>query len=220
MQFLDAKSMLCMYQSCKWYFNMLIRSNAFWKMICVKEELANYSCIAEESTSSCSPLETNVIESSSLQVNDGPVDFHKDNKTTSENYHKKNATEETGPEDETTARGISGSSLNSYPTGRTSKRRKSSSCSNNKIITLPSAKKLVKKGFADHPMHGEFGGDMENDDRVSWHRVYLKGLQMRRNIVHANFEGWRIYANSQVPVTKLNPDLDFNADVKQVFNVN
>ena len=41
---------------------------------------------------------------------------------------------------------------------------------------------------------------------------------MRRNIVKANYEGWRIYANSQVPVTKLSPDLDFNADVRQVCN--
>ena len=85
MQFLDAKSMLCVYRSCKWYFNMLLRSNAFWKMICVKEELANYSCIAEESTSSSLPLETNVIESSSFQTNEGLVNLHKDNKTTSEN---------------------------------------------------------------------------------------------------------------------------------------
>ena len=202
MQFLDAKSMLCVYRSCKWYFNMLLRSNAFWKMICVKEELANYSCIAEEPANLNQPLEANVIESSNSQAKD---------------LHEKQELEDTESEDETTARGISGSSLNSYPTGRTSKRRKNSSALSNKTKTLQSFNKVVKKGFADEPMHGEFGNIIENDERVSWHKVYLKGLQMRRNIVHGNFEGWRVYANSQVPVTKLSPDLDFNSDVKQVI---
>jgi len=71
-------------------------------------------------------------------------------------------------------------------------------------------------GFADKPMHGKFAAEnCEEGGRVSWHNVYLKGLQMRKNIVDANFEGWRIYANTQVPVTRLTPDLDINNDVKQ-----
>lgn len=37
---------------------------------------------------------------------------------------------------------------------------------------------------------------------------------MRRNIWQSNYEGWRIYANSNVPVVKLTPDLDLN-EVKQ-----
>ena len=182
---------------------MLLRSNAFWKMICVKEELANYSCIAEEPASSNASLEINVIESSNIAMLANP--------------HDKHEIEELESEDETTARGVSGSSLNSYPTGRTSKRRKTVSNLNNKTVTMQSSEKNVKKGFADKPMHRECEKVNEDEERVSWHKVYLKGLQMRRNIVHGNFEGWRIYANSQVPVTKLSPDLDFNSDVKQVL---
>ena len=41
---------------------MLETSNAFWKMICVKEELANYSCISEES-----PLPENSQKKSELR---------------------------------------------------------------------------------------------------------------------------------------------------------
>ena len=48
------------------------------------------------------------------------------------------------------------------------------------------------------------------DDYESWRKVYLRGLEMRRNIISGNFEGWRIYANSEVPVVKLTPDLDLN----------
>ena len=172
-------------------------------MICVKEELANYSCIAEETPSSNASLDINVIESSNNAILGNSLEKHE--------------IEEVDSEDGTTARGVSGSSLNSYPTGRTSKRRKTVSSLNNKTITMKSSKKTVKKGFADKPMHGECEKVNDDEDRVSWHKVYLKGLQMRRNIVHGNFEGWRIYANSQVPVTKLSPDLDFNTDVKQVL---
>ena len=131
-----------------------------------------------------------------------------------------NRTEESETEDESepTARGMSGSSLTSYPTSRTSKRRKVTSTQTNKAATSGTSTLVKKMGFADKPMHGQFADDSyeEDDGRVSWHKVYLRGLQMRRNIVDANFEGWRIYANTQVPVTRLIPDLDINADVKQV----
>ena len=41
-------------------------------------------------------------------------------------------------------------------------------------------------------------------------KVFARGLQMRRNIWQSNYEGYRIYANTNTPVVKLNPDLDMN----------
>lgn len=51
-------------------------------------------------------------------------------------------------------------------------------------------------------------------DYPHWRRVFMKGLKMRKNIWQSNYEGWRIYANSNVPVVKLGPELDLNK-VKQ-----
>ena len=221
MQFLDAKSMLCIYGCSKWSFNMLEGSNAFWKMICVKEELANYSCISEEgSMSDNNALNSNRSDCSttSSRIREAMEELN-DNESglASSLEYGYNRTEgsETEEESEYTARGISGSSLTSYPTGRTSKRRKIS-VNKKKAAVSTSLSQEIKMGFADKPMHGEFSNTVGNDSRVSWHKVYLRGLQMRKNIVQSNFEGWRIYANTQVPVTRLTPDLDFNADVKQV----
>ncbi len=47
-----------------------------------------------------------------------------------------------------------------------------------------------------------------------WRRVFIRGLRMRQNIWQSNYEGWRVYANSNVPVTRLTPDLDLN-DVRR-----
>jgi len=68
---------------------------------------------------------------------------------------------------------------------------------------------LKKIGWAGKPMQVKVPDDYEK-----WRKVYLRCLQMRRNIVASNFEGWRIYANTRNPVVKLTPDLDLN-EVKQ-----
>ena len=219
---MDAKSMLCLYRCNRWYFNMLETSNAFWKMICVKEELANYSCISEEpsaqenSHKKSDSHDSSVESSSSLSTLHEMSSYTKTNVDTVSPSSSEDCSEESEDEPESTARGMSGSSLTSYPTSRKRKRRKRTS-QNNKLV--PTKTELTKKmGFADKPMHGQFADDHykeSEDGRVSWHKVYLKGIQMRRNIVDANFEGWRIYANTQVPVTRLKPDLDLNSEVKQ-----
>ena len=64
---------------------------------------------------------------------------------------------------------------------------------------------LNKIGWTGKPMRMR-----PPDDYDPWRKMYLRGLQMRRNIVTSNFEAWRIYANSDVPVVKLTPDLDLN----------
>ena len=57
------------------------------------------------------------------------------------------------------------------------------------------------------------------EDYDHWRKVYLRGLQMRKNIVNSNFEGWRIFANTEVPVAKLTPDLDLNEIKQRMGNV-
>ena len=220
MQYLDASSMLCLYRSCKWLYCTLIRSNAFWKLICVKEELANYSCISEEpstayiDTGASSVLDSLAQIKSTSPIIENPLDTNKDCDAVFEEKIDSNCTD-LDAEPEPTGRGISGSSLSSYPTGRTSRPRNVTP-NTNKAIQSEVLDGTIKIGFTDKPMHGLFANYASEDERVQWHKVYLRGLQMRRNIVKANYEGWRIYANSQVPVTKLTPDLDLNADVRQV----
>ena len=41
-----------------------------------------------------------------------------------------------------------------------------------------------------------------------WRKIYLRGLQMRRNILEGNFEGWRLFANLNVPIVKMSPIQD------------
>ncbi len=67
----------------------------------------------------------------------------------------------------------------------------------------------VKRGWRGTPMRVK-----PPVEYPYWRRVFLRGLQMRRNIWQNNYEGWRMYANSSVPVMKLTPELDLN-DVKK-----
>ena len=47
----------------------------------------------------------------------------------------------------------------------------------------------------------------ELSEACHWRKVFLRGVRMRRNIVGGNYEGYRIYANSDCPVAKLDPGL-------------
>ena len=52
---------------------------------------------------------------------------------------------------------------------------------------------LTKVGWTGKPMRIR-----PPDDYEQWRKVYLRGLEMRRNIISGNFEGWRIYANRYI----------------------
>ena len=137
-KFCDARTMLSLYRTSKWFYNMLTESNSFWKMICIKEELSNYPCINEKAV---------------LQ----PIfDDDKPEAPPSEPEPFQN-----------------------------------------------------KTGYAGKLMRVNPDGGI-----VHWRKVFLRGVQMRRNIAGGNYEGWRIYANSEMPLARLTPDLDFNS-IKQ-----
>ncbi len=55
-------------------------------------------------------------------------------------------------------------------------------------------------------------------DYPRWRKIFAKGLQMRKNIWKSNYEGWRVFANSNMPVVKLTPELDFNNVKSQLGN--
>ena len=122
-KYLDGSSLISLYRSCHYFYDMLRHSGTFWKFVCTREELANYECLSD-----------------------------KENETLED---------------------------------------------------------LNKVGWSGKTMRIK-----PPDDYDHWRKVYLRGLQMRRNIIGSNFEGWRIYANTQKPVAKLTPDLDLN-DVKK-----
>ena len=103
-KYLDASSLISLYRSCHYFYDMLRHSGTFWKLVCQKEELANYECLTDK-------------ENQSLE-------------------------------------GV------------------------NRI------------GWAGKPMRIR-----PPDDYEPWRKVYLRGLQMRKNIISSNYEGWRIYAN-------------------------
>ena len=71
--------------------------------------------------------------------------------------------------------------------------------------TPPGVSSFDKVGWAGKPMRVRTSKDLPK-----WRRIFLRGLQMRRNICAGNWEGWRIYANDNVPVVKLDPELNFN----------
>lgn len=48
----------------------------------------------------------------------------------------------------------------------------------------------------------------------TWRQTWRRGIKMRRNVVTSNFQGWRLFSNSNCPVTELMPGLDMNT-VKQ-----
>jgi len=78
-------------------------------------------------------------------------------------------------------------------------------CLGDKINQEANAADLNKVGWAGKPMRVKVPDDYDH-----WRKVYLRALQMRKNIITSNFEGWRIYANTRKPVAKLTPDLDLN----------
>ena len=122
-KYLDGSSLINLYRTCHYFYDMLRHSGTFWKIVCQREELANYDCLSD--------------------------------------HHNE------------------------------------------------SLEDLNKVGWAGKVMRIK-----PPDDYEHWRKVYLRGLQMRRNIISSNFEGWRIYANTKKPVAKLTPDLDLN-DVKK-----
>jgi len=67
-------------------------------------------------------------------------------------------------------------------------------------------------GWAGIPMHLDW--KREDNGMGSWRKTWKRGIKMRRNVVAGNFQGWRLFSNSECPVTELNPGLDMNR-VKQ-----
>jgi len=157
-KFCDARTLLSLFRSCKWFYNMLKDSNSFWRLICVKEEMANYPCINEKSATTASQY-------SGLLDDEEPSE---------------------GDASTSAAAAAAAAAAESTPPF------------------------VNKTGYAGLPMRV----DPDSETNVHWRKVFLRGLQMRRNISKANFEGWRIYANSDMPLTRLTPELDFNG-VKQ-----
>ena len=118
---LDLDSSLAFLRSCKWFHNMLLPCDSFWKMLCFKTEFANYSCLEGD----------------------------------------------------------------------------------------PHAKQV---GWAGTSMHLDWR--REDASLGVWRKTWKRGIKMRKNVVAGNFQGWRLFSNSECPVTELSPGLDMNK-VKQ-----
>jgi len=50
--------------------------------------------------------------------------------------------------------------------------------------------------------------DSSETDMGVWSSYWKRGVKMRRNVVASNFQGWRLYSNSNCPVAELGPNLD------------
>ena len=48
---LDLDSALALLRSCQWFHSMLGPCDSFWKMLCIKTEFANYSCLESQPAS-------------------------------------------------------------------------------------------------------------------------------------------------------------------------
>jgi len=114
---LDVESCLSLLRTSRWLNDMLSPCDSFWKMLCIKTEFANYTC-----------LET--------QVNTRQL------------------------------------------------------------------------GWAGLELHNT--GVNDRAETGQWRRTWTRGLKMRKNVVAGNFQGWRLFSNSECPVVELKPDLDMN----------
>jgi len=120
---LDLDSCLCMLRTCSWFHSMLSHCDSFWKLLSLKTEFSNYSCL------------------------------------------------ESDP----------GSQM---------------------------------RGWAGKEMHLNWRKEPGGSSMGAWHKTWRRGIQMRRNVVCGNFQGWRLFSNSSCPVIELTPGLDMNK-VKQ-----
>lgn len=67
-------------------------------------------------------------------------------------------------------------------------------------------------GWAGTSMHLDWR--REDAGLGVWRKTWKRGIKMRKNVVAGNFQGWRLFSNSECPVTELSPGLDMN-NVKQ-----
>jgi hypothetical protein len=67
-------------------------------------------------------------------------------------------------------------------------------------------------GWAGTSMHLDWR--REDAGLGVWRKTWKRGIKMRKNVVAGNFQGWRLFSNSECPVTELSPGLDMNK-VKQ-----
>jgi len=67
-------------------------------------------------------------------------------------------------------------------------------------------------GWAGTAMHLDWR--REDASLGVWRKTWKRGIKMRKNVVAGNFQGWRLFSNSECPVTELSPGLDMNK-VKQ-----
>ena len=54
-------------------------------------------------------------------------------------------------------------------------------------------------GWAGAPMHLDWR--REEAGMGSWRKTWKRGIKMRRNVVAGNFQGWRLFSNSDCPVS-------------------
>jgi len=120
-ELLEVESILSLLRTSRWLHGVLSPCDSFWKLLCVKTELANYSCLE----------------------------------------------------------------------------------------TQPGSRQL---GWAGLELHNTGGSDKAVTGQ--WHRMWQRGIKMRRNIVAGNFHGWRLFSNTECPVAELGPAKDMNK-VKQ-----
>ena len=73
---------------------------------------------------------------------------------------------------------------------------------------------LTKVGYSEKPMRNV-------PDKMSsgWKKVFHRGLQMRKNILASNYEGWRIFANKELPMTRILPTQDLLSIKKSMGDV-
>jgi len=212
-RYCDTRSLLSLYRSCKWFYSMFHESNTFWKLLCFKEELANYACLNEKAVSD------KEAESSDTDVDEFPLSTLKMD-SSPEKTSKMDTSPQKTPE-------TSAAFKFSHPLSATHRVNQSWSTedqkSDNTAVSISTSENQCAKSDPPRktderksPKLGYRGTRMrpspeELSEACHWRKVFLRGVRMRRNIVGGNYEGYRIYANSDCPVAKLDPDLDLNA---------
>ena len=89
-------------------------------------------------------------------------------------------------------------------------------CRNEAFQEFNSLKKDNNSNDSDGAVRKSYSGQIFHNivippEATFWHRVYLRGLQMRRNVVSGNYEVWRLFMtdSESCPVMKMTSSTTF-----------
>jgi len=194
---LDTASALKLFVTCKTIHNRLAASCGFWYQLCLKENFNEYHALKqnddeeeEEEDSSSSSCET--ADCAEGQADKSAVFNKKGGKHVVKRRRRRTRHWVMEPVTSSSS-SVTSSSLAKYRTSFTGEKLH--------CVKMPSARNYRNSGLPEDLVTAT----------TYWRRVYLRGLQMRRNVCQGRFEMWRLFLTGpdHLPVKKMSDQTTF-----------